>query len=1004
MFRQKSHQFIKFFTVFFLIPVVFSSIVFPSGNSFFSSHLEINDTDITVINIQSYPIVGGQWIVRFSTIGTADLTISAINGTTWRDNESTNDLEFQSIKKGNTTLEYEWIEKSIIIRNFSSNEICYEVSKIFSQGKHTLMFRFGNDVAYANNDATNWWDSDWGCRKLITINSSQVSSNLSNFPILVNITDIDLRDDAQEDGDDITFVLWDDNSTKLNHEIELFNKTTGEIVVWINVTNLSSTVDRKIWMYYNNSVCSNQQNINDVWDSNYVMVHHLNETSQTTGNYNDHFDSTLYNNNGETYNGATMDIDGKVDGGDEFSGNTSDDYIAIEDNLVLDITDEISISFWVNLNDYANTSDLVTKGSYLDSYSTWVRSTGTVRFAVNDDYLTSADSLNINTWYYLTFTRDSSTNGRKIYINGIENANDTLSTSFNTNNDPLYISTNYYEIDGVIDEVRISNIARTSSWIKTCYNNMNGPDKFIEFGNESHVTDTSVNAIIPYKTSNPSISIIATGHNDLDNVTLWYRYSLDNSIWSRWMENETDYIGGDSWTWSFNFTKRNNTGFYEFYSVGKKNGCADEVEPTVSTLADAMVWATPYAPSITGENPTNGSTDKILVPTLNVTVEDLNDNYLNATWYSNSSGTWIQFGTNQNIDVSGGPVSISQENLNFSDYSTYYWWSVNISDGNAWTNETYTFNTRQNVAPVINTYDIKNISGNSKKDNNTGLITNNNEYYFTINITEQNGWFDIRYIDIKAWYDKGNDGATYNETLGGNINMFLRYENTSGNSNYFLIWPDDEAELILANCTESIINETTRIVNISFKPKNQVRWANSNQTWTETDDAFGDPYSWNFEVDVNDTGDLNDNKKGEYGVDFYSCISVAPLLVEITSAPGFNDTSEIFTITYSSNYDYHMIIFLEENLTHTECEETILVKDNLIILENADLGDDITENTTFAGIGEDHAIYIFNTSGIYPKNNISQDVDVQFRMYIPLGTISGTYSANIATKTTQKLN
>ena len=146
---------------------------------------------------------------------------------------------------------------------------------------------------------------------------------------------------------------------------------------------------------------------------------------------------------------------------------------------------------------------------------------------------------------------------------------------------------------------------------------------------------------------------------------------------------------------------------------------------------------------------------------------------------------------------------------------------------------------------------------------------------------------------------------------------------------------------------------------------------------------------------------MNDIKKGEYGVDFFSCISVDPLWVEITSAPGFNDTSDIFTITYSANYDYKMMIFLEENLTHIECEATIPIKDNLVILENADPYDDITENKTFTGIGIDHAVYIFTDSGIYPKNNISQDVDVQFRMYVPLGTISGTYSANIATKTIQ---
>jgi hypothetical protein len=467
------------------------------------------------------------------------------------------------------------------------------------------------------------------------------------------------------------------------------------------------------------------------------------------------------------------------------------------------------------------------------------------------------------------------------------------------------------------------------------------------------------------------------------------------------MENGTDTNSADGWNWSFNFTLSNGTGYYGFYSVGKKAGCNSEAEPTVETPADAIVWATPYAPIIMGENPYDGSIDIILVPTLNVTIDDLNDNILDATWWSNSSGSWIQFASSENIDVSGGPVSVSKINSNFSDYSETYWWSVNVSDGSTWANETYNFETRQNVAPVINTYDIKNISGNSKKDNNTGLLINNNEYYFSINITDQNGWFDIEYIDIKAWYDNGTDSTTYNETKGGNINIFLRYENTSELPNFKLILPDDEARLILTNCTESVINETTRIINISFKPKNQVRWASSNGTWTETDDAFDDTYSWNFEIEVNDSGDLNDIKKGEYGVDFFSCMSVDPLWVEITSAPGFNDTSDIFTINYSANYDYKMMIFLEENLTHTECEATIPIKDNLVILENADPYDDITENITFTGTDIDHAVYIFTDSGIYPKNNISQDVDVQFRMYVPLGTISGTYSANIATKTIQ---
>ncbi|RLJ00338.1 MAG: hypothetical protein DRP06_02100 [Candidatus Aenigmatarchaeota archaeon] len=45
-----------------------------------------NDTyeiDLIILNVQSYPIVGGNWTVMFDTAGTADLTITAVNETTW---------------------------------------------------------------------------------------------------------------------------------------------------------------------------------------------------------------------------------------------------------------------------------------------------------------------------------------------------------------------------------------------------------------------------------------------------------------------------------------------------------------------------------------------------------------------------------------------------------------------------------------------------------------------------------------------------------------------------------------------------------------------------------------------------------------------------------------------------------------------------------------------------------------------------------------------------------
>lgn len=55
---------------------------------------------------------------------------------------------------------------------------------------------------------------------------------------------------------------------------------------------------------------------------------------------------------------------------------------------------------------------------------------------------------------------------------------------------------------------------------------------------------TSVDAISPYIQSSSPLTITASGPSDFDNVTLWYRYSTDNSSW-----------GGENW-WDSSWTKR----------------------------------------------------------------------------------------------------------------------------------------------------------------------------------------------------------------------------------------------------------------------------------------------------------------------------------------------------------------------------------------------------------------------------------------------------------------
>ena len=110
------------------------------------------EAQITVINVQSYPLQGGNWTVFFNTTGTADLNITAINGTAFGSTLPA-DLKFLQLSNGTHTLSPTIQGNSIIFHNYSSTQIGSEISHVITSGKHHLMFQFGDSIAYANNNA-----------------------------------------------------------------------------------------------------------------------------------------------------------------------------------------------------------------------------------------------------------------------------------------------------------------------------------------------------------------------------------------------------------------------------------------------------------------------------------------------------------------------------------------------------------------------------------------------------------------------------------------------------------------------------------------------------------------------------------------------------------------------------------------------------------------------------------------------------------------------------------
>jgi len=331
---------------------------------------------------------------------------------------------------------------------------------------------------------SSWYSTSWSYRKSITVDNTKVSADLTNFPVLINLSsDASLASHAKTDGSDIIFTS-SDGTTKLERGIERYTTATGELVAWIKIPSLANSTDTVIYMYYGNAAGA-ETNSTSVWDSNYKIVHHYpNGTTLSAA------DSTSNGFTG-TISGAVAGT-GKIDGAGSFNGTT--DYFTVADNSALDLTTAATIEFWFKRT-AAGVQTCIAKfnttGNQM-SYGLQVHTDNKVYWSISsngstNNYWYSTQTVTDTNWNHLVGTFDAGT--YKVYLNGQEISGTppaSPSTSIFNSTTALenrYNASNYNS--GLLDELHISNTARAAEWIATEYNNQNSPSTFYSLGSES---------------------------------------------------------------------------------------------------------------------------------------------------------------------------------------------------------------------------------------------------------------------------------------------------------------------------------------------------------------------------------------------------------------------------------------------------------------------------------------------------------------------------------------
>jgi RHS repeat-associated protein len=346
--------------------------------------------------------------------------------------------------------------------------------------------------------------SGYSYQRAIIIDHTKVpNTDQSDFPFLFSTTDPTLATTANgghvssSNGYDIIFSTDPGGLTKLDHELEEYNPATGQVIAWVRIPALSHTTDTILYMFYGNaSITTSQQNPSGVWDANYTGVYHL--ANAATGIA---ADSTAYNNNSTLT--SVLAATGEIDGAGSFNGVSSFMQIPAADFPSYPTSGSTTTRFSASFGTWFKTAFAGTILGQTDGTepggnpSAWqpvlyIDAAGLLRASLfshggTTDQIVTSTPYNDNNWH---FAVDTYTNGiEELYVDGqLAGSQQVAELGYNstyayfagtgeTNSWPAANGSWLY-FNGALDEVKVSNIARSADWIQTEFSSQSSPSTF----------------------------------------------------------------------------------------------------------------------------------------------------------------------------------------------------------------------------------------------------------------------------------------------------------------------------------------------------------------------------------------------------------------------------------------------------------------------------------------------------------------------------------------------
>lgn len=345
------------------------------------------------------------------------------------------------------------------------------------------------------------WLSGWDYRIELAIGDyvGDIGAEVVWFPVTIHLKDAngDSTKVFEEIGNNYrkTAITKADGTTELKGEIEGWNYDAGTPAnstgfIHTSVDGWTINANTSIYLYYDNGHADNA-NIDiintaagaAVWDGNFDAVYHMVDATTSTVS-----DSTSNNNDG-TKKGVNLPVEvtGKVGLGQDFTT----DWIYNEtfwDVMPDDVSIEAVIKYVISASEV-----IFTKFNISGEDRITLRIAGTSNLVhlwgeasdAGIKAVFSTDALSNNIWYYVAgvHTHDAAL---KVYLNTAEDTGETLGSIGDGTDLSAFIGVandgGTEQFAGIIDELRLSNIARSVAWLKGTYNSL--WDSLLTYGSE----------------------------------------------------------------------------------------------------------------------------------------------------------------------------------------------------------------------------------------------------------------------------------------------------------------------------------------------------------------------------------------------------------------------------------------------------------------------------------------------------------------------------------------